>query len=251
MNGESKPKVTMSQIIWIAACVVLLTSLFLIGAWLFKPSNEGGPAGKTGPGTVTEQEVNAAAFTPEGKGPSSPQALPPPPQTPPPSNAIIPTPSALASRVPSQTASQAASPQPQAPAAIVSTPIIAASKPPSTTPKPLEPEVTPAPKPEPKSPAKASEKPKPEPRAEPKEPVIAKGDWYLQVAAVSDKKRAVELQSQLKEKGFPSAPLVHEGTLFKVRIPYKDEGGARAAKKKLDGAAIKGTEGAFVVKPEK
>jgi cell division septation protein DedD len=235
MNTDPRPRVTASQIIWIVACVVLITSLFLIGAWLFKPA-EGAKDAESpgGPGGIQEQEVNATSFAPEGRrfgepSPAQQEAMPP-------ANALIPTPPALETRLPSQMAQE--SRPPAAPAAT-------ATKPPEAPPSRAE-----TPKEAPPA-AAAPAKPSAEPSAAEKEkPAMKAGVWQLQVAAVSDKRQAQELQRKLAESGFPSAHLVHEGDLYKVRIPYKDEGGARSAKMKLEGAGIKGTEGAWVVKPE-
>lgn len=235
MNTDPRPRVTASQIIWIVACVVLITSLFLIGAWLFKPAGGAKDAESAGgPGGIQEQEVNSTSFAPEGRrlgepSPARQEAMPP-------ANALIPTPPALETRLPSQMAQESRAP---------SVPAATATKPPDAPPARTE-----TPRDAPPA-AAAPARPPAEPSAAEKErPAMKAGAWQLQVAAVSDKRQAQDLQRQLAQKGFPSAQLVHEGDLYKVRIPYKDEGGARSAKKRLEGAAIKGTEGAWVVKPE-
>lgn len=235
MNTDPRPRVTTSQIVWIVACVVLITSLFLIGAWLFKPAEGARGTGETGgSGRIQEQELSAARFAPEGQRPGAPAAAPL--EAMPPANVLIPTPPALETRLPSQMAQESGR--------TGTTPATAEKPqevPPATTEKARETSPAAA------SPAKASA----EPKAETKEkPPGRSGAWQLQVAAVSDKGQAQDLQRQLKEKGFPAAQLVHEGDLYKVRIPYKDESGARSAKKKLEGAGIKGTKDAWVVKPE-
>jgi cell division protein FtsN len=259
MNGQPKPKITTSQIIWVVACVILLTCLFLIGAWLFRPASEASsPLGKVPPGKVTEQEVNAPGFSPEGSRPASPVPRPPIAQQPPEANGAIPTPPALASGLPSQMAQQPGTPKKESPAAPApAAPVVVPA--PATAPPAKAPPGT-APAEAAKSPpakVEMAKAPPPKdlaalpPKAEPKESPNLKGVWYLQVAAVSDKKRAQELQTQLKTKGFPSSQVTKEGGLYKVRIPYRDEGGARAAKKKLDGAGIQKGGDAFVVKPDK
>lgn len=243
MNGDPKPKVTPSQIIWVAACVVLLTSLFLIGAWLFKSPEPEGPGGKNGAGEMTEQEVTPPAFMPEGQGAGAPQPLPSPSLETPPANGSIPTPASLAPRVPSQGTQKPIREPEKTDAPPLSATVVPPAKqgqPPGTG--PAKTETPPA-----KSPPSKVEKP----AAGAKGGTAPRETWFLQAAAVSDRKKAVELQKQLEAKGFPSAPLVREGTLYKVRIPYRDEGGARAAKKKLDDAGVRGTEGSFVIKPEK
>lgn len=226
MNVDPRPRITASQIIWIVACVILITSLFLIGAWLFKPA--GGPEGKEGattPGEIREQEVNAVSFAPEGQ---RPVALTPPPEGGmPPANALIPTPPALETRLPSQMAKDSA-------------------KVPIEPAKPAEPAKVPvavAPSPE------APSKPAAEAAGAKEKAPVKQGGWFLQAAAVSDKGKAGELKKTLAASGFPSATVVQEDNRYKVRIPCKDEAAARAAKKKLDAAGLKGTEGAFVVKP--
>lgn len=269
MNGEPKPKLNSNQIIWVVACVVLITSLFLIGAWLFKPAGEGnGPERKAGPGAVTEQEVNTPGFAPEGVRPGAP-APSPTPGAQAAANGPIPTPPSLARTTPPP-ASQPA--QPSASATVpppAKDPLPAPSPGPAVVAKgqpapPAQPAPVPATRPSPmhvelpkaevskSAPSKVEQAKSAGAKNEPGDSMTLKGSvWYLQVAAVSDKRRAQDLQKQLKGKGFPSSQVAMEGGLYKVRIPYKDEGGARAARKKLDSSGIKDASGAFVVKPEK